>query len=79
MRPLINEQIKVFSGILTAFFNCKYFVYTRELLGCFLEIHLLGEMTLQGQQIVEGFKNPSELKVGAVVCKRESLNDLNGL
>ena len=80
MRPLI-KQIKVFSGILTAFFNCKYFVYTSELLGCLLEISPCGRNDPAGatKLIIESFKNPSELKVGAVVCKRESLNDLNGL
>ena len=43
-QPLF-KQIEIFSGILTVYFNCKYFpYYTRELLACLLGFRLLGEI-----------------------------------
>ena len=55
MRPL---QIKIFSGIQTVYFNCKYFsLYTRELLGCLL---LRGQLKLIRQ---EKDKEPDTAKV----------------
>ena len=48
MRPLI-KQIETFSGILTVYFNCKYFsTYTRELLGCLLGISPFGKNFFRG-------------------------------
>ena len=41
----VQANSSFFSGILTVYFNCKYFpYYTRELLECLLGFRLLGEI-----------------------------------
>ena len=42
---ILFKQIEIFSGMLTGYFNCKYFpIYMCELLGCFLWICLSGRI-----------------------------------
>ena len=61
-RPLF-KQMEIFSGILTVYFNCKYFVkYTRELLECLLGISpsarnpCVGNKHLQTQGEIRRFR-----------------------
>ena len=52
LRPLI-KQIEIFSGVLTAYCNCKYFsMYTREILGCLLGANILQNVDVPSSLLV---------------------------
>ena len=54
--PII-KQIKIFSGILTTYFNCKYFSYIHKItsyqLGCLLGISPSARNLCRGNKIIE--------------------------
>ena len=66
-RPLF-KQIEIFSGILTVYFNCKYFFkYTRELLECLLGISPSARNPCGGNYYCGREEEPAILIVQAVI------------
>ena len=61
-RAACSSKSRYFPGILTAYFNSKYFLlYTRELLGCLLGVSASGRNSCRGNNLMIGFSDRNRI------------------